>query len=974
MVYIENTTIEQEVWIERNDGFGATHKSSYQEGYEDGYASGETHQKNLLTTTAFTENGEYQRENGWSGVTVDVPQTGHTDQELEDAFESGYTSGQTDQKKLLATTAFTENGSYHRENGWSGVTVNIDTASTYNSGYTSGYTDGQGSLSSVTFTANTAVTLSDGGYSAVTVNVPQTGSSIPLSSITLTANTAISVSDKAYTGITVNVDTASTYNDGYNDAMDDIEDGAQTLSVSANGTYNTGLRTEGYLWHEVIVDVPQTGSSAVLGTKTITENGTYSASTDSLDGYSAITVNVQTGSSVTYVEYLETDGSEIAWDTGVKLEDPSEVVYFDFAPLTGTATGDAYFPFLSQQYNDGAWNLAIRTIGGGYNVNNPYQTRFGDAYQMIQYSVGNKNVCVLSNSGATVNGVDYPQQATGLYTVDWNIIINGQKKSDGFMRFPVARYYGFKIMSGETTVIDLKPAFDGNDVPCFYDEVSKTYIYHTGSGTPIAGPIVHYSDYMSGFTDGYASGFTDGYNSGYTDGQDNIIGTFTSMTATTNGVYGSSANPLTSVTVNVDVTKIIPVSSIHHSDIGDGKNYFLDTGIYPTTATTVRVKGVGAGYYPNNGFVYAEVNKSSVSDSDWILSIQKDIDPAYNLLDFSIKSRKRTISDWGEPSVGRQIDITCSDFEIYDNILQTGDTASTVSFTSSGTLKVNVGCWWLKGIQIWEDNALVFDGEAAYDEDGHIGLFDNVSNILVYDPDYTMVYENPVLGNVTLTANGIYNASNFGTEGFSAVTVNVTENYGELIGLYCTNNCQFVLRYKQYLENTSIEFGIRTGGASINITSGATAPYVNRIEVDQNGNVSGNSYSYDGSGGVSTGSGQTSVVLDAFPTKNYMLIDTDTKNTTNVNGLSASTCINHSSTPANNLLLLIDDGYFYGGAINNTGADYQSCIFPHVDSDGNACILGSYGLFYPISGECYPIYKNGNNYYVLMKTQPWNQQ
>ena len=70
------------------------------------------------------------------------------------------------------------------------------------------------------------------------------------------------------------------------------------------------------------------------------------------------------------------------------------------------------------------------------------------------------------------------------------------------------------------------------------------------------------------------------------------------------------------------------------------------------------------------------------------------------------------------------------------------------------------------------------------------------------------------------------------------------------------------------------------------------------------------------------------------------------------------------------MLLSLDDGYFYGGAINNTGADYQSCIFPHVDSDGNACILGSYGLFYPISGECYPIYKNGNNYSVLMKTQP----
>lgn len=33
-------------------------------------------------------------------------------------------------------------------------------------------------------------------------------------------------------------------------------------------------------------------SAATLGTKTVTANGTYQASSDSLDGYSAFTVNV----------------------------------------------------------------------------------------------------------------------------------------------------------------------------------------------------------------------------------------------------------------------------------------------------------------------------------------------------------------------------------------------------------------------------------------------------------------------------------------------------------------------------------------------------------------------------------------------------------------------------------------------------------------------------------------------------------
>ena len=575
------------------------------------------------------------------------------------------------------------------------------------------------------------------------------GSTLPLTSISITANTAISVSDKAYTAITVNV--------------------------------------------------PQI--SAVLGTKLITSNGTYSATTDSLDGYSAITVNVSTGSDVTYVEYLETDGSEISWDTGVKLTDLDEVVYFDFAPLTGTPTGDAFFAFLSQQQNDFNWALAIRT-NVAYRFDSVI-TQFGNKSQYINYTEGVKNTCILSKTGATVNGVDYQTSSSSVSTTSWNIIINGQKNDDGpvFMRFPVARYYGFKIMSGETAVIDLKPALDGNNVPCFYDEISKTYIYHTGSGTPIAGPIVHYSDYMSGFTDGYASGFTDGYNSGLTDG--------------------------------------------YASGYTDG---------YASGLTDGYASGFTDGY--NSGYT-----------------------DGYNS-----------------------------------------------GYTSGYT-----------------------DGQ-----NNIIGTFSSM----------------------TATTNGVYGSS---ANPLSSITVDVqTADYGELIGLYCTNNCQFVITpaTTANLINTEIAFGIRSGNASMKITSGASLPNANRIIVDNNGNVTGNSYSYGGSGGVSTGSGQTSVVLNSFPNKNYMYIDRNGANSINyVNSLSASTCNNYSSTPGNNMLLSIDDGYFYIGYFNAQNAyETAACLFPNVDTDGNACIRGNNNLFYPISGECYPIYKNGNNYYVLMKSQPWNHQ
>lgn len=121
----------------------STYQDGYQSGYTEGVEDGQDIQKRLMVSSAFTYNGDYQRLNGWSSITINVAQSGHTDQELFDMYESGYTSGYTDgvveQKALLASTALTENGHYERENGWDEVDVNVDTASTYQSGFTEGY-------------------------------------------------------------------------------------------------------------------------------------------------------------------------------------------------------------------------------------------------------------------------------------------------------------------------------------------------------------------------------------------------------------------------------------------------------------------------------------------------------------------------------------------------------------------------------------------------------------------------------------------------------------------------------------------------------------------------------------------------------------------------------------------------------------------------------------------------------------------
>ena len=64
---------------------------------------------------------------------------------------------------------------------------------------------------------------------------------------------------------------------------------ARSSQITANGTYDTTTN------NSVTVNVSGGGGGSTLITKTITENGTYNASSDNADGYSQVTVNVSGG-------------------------------------------------------------------------------------------------------------------------------------------------------------------------------------------------------------------------------------------------------------------------------------------------------------------------------------------------------------------------------------------------------------------------------------------------------------------------------------------------------------------------------------------------------------------------------------------------------------------------------------------------------------------------------------------------------
>lgn len=146
---------------------------NYDEGYADGKEDGINEQKTKLSTTSVTENGTYTRADGYSAITVNVPQG--------QGYEEGYEDGEAAQKAKLTVTSFTQNNTYTREDGWSAVTVNVP--SDYQDGYDDGYEDGYAAgASACSGLFITAITLNVD--SAITDTATATTTYAPLTSIT----------------------------------------------------------------------------------------------------------------------------------------------------------------------------------------------------------------------------------------------------------------------------------------------------------------------------------------------------------------------------------------------------------------------------------------------------------------------------------------------------------------------------------------------------------------------------------------------------------------------------------------------------------------------------------------------------------------------------------------------------------------------------------------------------------------------
>lgn len=135
----------------RSEGEAEGYNKGFNQGYADGTTNGISEQKGKLTTITVDENGVYSREDGYSEVTVNVDTDFYYEEGFNNGFNNGkvegYNEGKTDGenaiKANMQSITITKNGPYSDERGYKQVIVNVtDENGDYNDGYSVGYENG----------------------------------------------------------------------------------------------------------------------------------------------------------------------------------------------------------------------------------------------------------------------------------------------------------------------------------------------------------------------------------------------------------------------------------------------------------------------------------------------------------------------------------------------------------------------------------------------------------------------------------------------------------------------------------------------------------------------------------------------------------------------------------------------------------------------------------------------------------------
>jgi len=170
------------------------------------------------------------------------------------------------------------------------------------------------------------------------------------------------------------------------------------------------------------------GGSSTLITKTITENGTYSAEDDDADGYSSVTVNVPSSAASSWTKIAETSyqvstkststATVDTWATGhSEIWTSEKIVYVRIRDTAGKKTGysygtDNYFANQCPKNDASAnrvnlgcrYNIYVNSNGNYAMVADSATSGYG-VYADTLYNNGDIRICRrYSSSFGTING------------------------------------------------------------------------------------------------------------------------------------------------------------------------------------------------------------------------------------------------------------------------------------------------------------------------------------------------------------------------------------------------------------------------------------------------------------------------------------------------------------------------------------------------------------------------------------------
>ncbi len=203
------------------------------------------------------------------------------------------------------------------------------------------------------------------------------------------------------------------------------------------------------------------GGGSILISKTITQNGTYNASSDNADGYSEVTVDVA-GGIVEFKNYLKFNGYGIVLPWSLNSDYKIEVVFHETTYLQDSA-------IIGNTLNETRSNLT--------EYNNAYFTSTGTSGSGFgSWSAGEHTF--ISNNGNGKNEFDGVEVTNYTPTTDStiNYAIGWRATAGNAFKGWIKSYKVYSISSGDL-LHHLKPALIGNS-SCFYDTIEDK-IYST---------------------------------------------------------------------------------------------------------------------------------------------------------------------------------------------------------------------------------------------------------------------------------------------------------------------------------------------------------------------------------------------------------------------------------------------------------------------------------------------------------------